>query len=152
MNHRVLFDRVLVFSILILGVLIGFVANHFWEPDYTDPEVVEVHHTDTLYVGYVDSLSVNGKKWDVERDYGFDRIFPIYHYKIIRVSGLCGADYNSGFYYYGEAEYGFKYIDEDIKHDDKATLNIYQCYDTTYDTTCFQRQDCEAQDEFRGKK
>ncbi len=123
------------------GVTIGLGLGREFPPD---PEVVEVHHTDTLYVGHVDSLSVNGRKWDVERDYGFDRIFPIYHYKMIRVSGLCGAGYNYDDHnpLYGQLEHGFEYFDEDIKKNDKATLNIYQCYDTTYDTTCFQRQDC----------
>lgn len=132
------------FALLVIcGIAVGLALSLMITPD---PEVVEVHHTDTLYVGYVDSLSVNGRKWDVERDYGFDRIFPIYHYKIIRVSGLCGAGYEYDDYspLYGERECGFIYFDEGIKGSDKATMNIYRCYDTTYDTTCYQIEDCEG--------
>lgn len=137
-----------------LKLAIGFVVGVLFmivvviEPT-PEPEIVGIEKTDTLYLGYVDTLSVNGRKWDDERDYGFDRIFPIYHYKIIRVSGLCGAKYSEYNPVYGPRECGFIYFDEDIKSNDKATMNIYQCYDTTFDTTCYQIEDCEVQDEIK---
>lgn len=132
---------VIILVIILGGILIAYFCTQLF-PNKPEPEVVEVYHTDTIYVGYVDSLSVDGKEKQIERDYGFDRIFPIYHYKIIGVSELCGAGYSYDNPLYGERECGFTYFDKDIKSSDKATMNIYRCYDTTYDTTCYQIEDC----------